>query len=348
MTVLARVGLIVVGADDFAYGAELTVAIRNDDVTGNFFRETGDFFRVSGSFHYKNTKTQKCAQDFPRHHPLVTADRDQDMQPSEAHDVVREAVTAFNSGRHEDAQRLCEQGLARQPGEPTLNHLLAAILCNQSDFASARKRIDESLTVNPNNAAALVLAGRIARAESEFEAALAYLTRAATLGTSAEILIETARTMDQSGSPAQAREVWRAVLNALPDSAEALARLGRLAWEDGLHTEAIAFLERAAKEGGAASIWFDLGLAKQDLYDHVGAAEAYRRALAMKVDYAEAAMNLGVVLQEVGDLNGAIEAYGAAYRLQRSMFGMIAMALTSAPCGRVWLDEKVLRELLAG
>jgi tetratricopeptide (TPR) repeat protein len=270
------------------------------------------------------------------------------LQLSKAHDVVREAVTAFNSGRRDDAQRLCETWLARQPREPTLNHLLAAILFGRRDFALARARIDASLTVSPNNAPALLLAGRIARAESEFEVALAYLKRAAALEITPEILIETAQTVDQSGSPAQAREVWRAVLNALPDNVEALARLGRLAREDGLHSDAVAFLQRAAEGSGEASIWFDLGLAKQDSSDYVGAAQAYQHALAMKCDYPEAAMNLGVVLQEAGDLPGAIQAYGVAYRLRHSMFGMIAMALTSAPCGRIWLEEKALRQLLAG
>jgi tetratricopeptide (TPR) repeat protein len=274
-------------------------------------------------------------------------DRDEDMQSSEARGVIHNAVAAFNSGRYEDAQLSCEQGLLRQPQEPTLNHLLAAMLFKRGDFAYAHKRIEVSLAVDPNNKAALLLAGRIARAEKDFEGALSYLRRAAELAQNAEILLETARTLDQSGSPAQAEDVWRVILKALPDCAEALARLGRLAWENGSHAEAVALLERAAKKDAPASVWFDLGLAKQDLRDHIGAAAAYRRALRRKADYAEAAMNLGVVLQNAGDLDSAIEAYGEAYRLRHSMFGMIAMALTSAPCGRIWLEENELRELLA-
>lgn len=270
------------------------------------------------------------------------------MQSDTAYDVVRRAVAAFNSGRHGEAEHLCEQGLARQPREPTLNHLLAAILSARNEFASARERIDASLTVKPNNAVALLLAARMARTEKDFEAALSYLKRAAALGTNSDILLETARALDQSGSRSQAREVWRAVLKALPECSEALARLGRFAWEDGLYIDATALLERATKDGGSASTWFDLGLAKQDLCNHAGAAVAYRRALSTKADYAEAAMNLGVVLQESGDLKGAMDAYGTAYRLRPSIFGTIAMALTSAPYGRMWLEERELLRLLAG
>ncbi len=71
--------------------------------------------------------------------------------------------------------------------------------------------------------------------------------------------------------------------------------------------------------------------------DHRGAETAYRKALELKPDYAEAALNLGTVLQEFGDLDGAIRAYATAYRLRPQMFGSIAMALTSAPHGRLWL-----------
>jgi hypothetical protein len=37
-----------------------------------------------------------------------------------------------------------------------------------------------------------------------------------------------------------------------------------------------------------------------------------------------------------------------AYRLRRDMFGSIAMALTSSPHGKLWLDEDALKRSLAG
>ena len=94
-----------------------------------------------------------------------------------------------------------------------------------------------------------------------------------------------------------------------------------------------------------ASVWFDLGLVRQDLRDHAGAAIAYRKAIETKPDHAEAALNLGIVLQESGDLDGAMRAYAQAYRLRPQLFGTIAMALTSASHGRLWLDEAALRSL---
>jgi len=90
-----------------------------------------------------------------------------------------------------------------------------------------------------------------------------------------------------------------------------------------------------------------LGLARQDLHDLAGAIAAYRRALALRPDFAEAAVNLGVALQESGNIDAAMEAYGTAYRLREASFGIIATSLTSAPqmtqagCYQLVLDRKL-------
>ena len=106
-------------------------------------------------------------------------------------------------------------------------------------------------------------------------------------------------------------------------------------------------LERATARQAPASVWFDLGLVRQDLRDYAAAAAAYRSALEIKPDFAEAALNLGVALQESGDAETAMRAYQKAYRMRPDMFGSIAMALTSASHGRLWLDEDTLRRSLA-
>jgi tetratricopeptide (TPR) repeat protein len=222
---------------------------------------------------------------------------------------------------------------------------VAAMLAARGDFASARQRLDISLKANPNNAAGWLLAGRAARSLKDTDAALACLKRAAGLGSNPEILLETARTLDQAGR--DTRPAWRAVLQAMPHSHEAMARLGRLCWKDGKLAEAASLLERAVAGDCPASTWFDLGVARGDLGDHAGAARAYRQAVAKNPDYAEAAVNLGIALQESGDVDAAIDAYRTAYRLRPATFGTIAMALTSAPNGRLWLNQQALRDLLA-
>jgi tetratricopeptide (TPR) repeat protein len=280
------------------------------------------------------------------------------MNKPSAEDIVRQATAAFNAGQPDEARRLCETGLSRAPGDPMLHHLLAAVLFSQGEHQSARTHIETSLTKRPGNAAAHLLAARIARAGKDFDAALAHLDRVIAIAPQREAFLEKARTLDQASlhetSPQQARlklaarEAWRAILEVIPQLQEAAARLGRLAWEDGDYAVSAGLLERATATDAPASVWFDLGLVRQDLRDYAGAATAYREALDTKPDYAEAALNLGIVLQEAGDLDRAMDAYVAAYRLRPQTFGAIAMALTSASHGRLWLDEARLRRSLEG
>jgi len=274
------------------------------------------------------------------------------MNKHTAEDIVRRATAAFNAGQRGEARKLCEQGLSREPGDPMLNHLLAAVLLSQGDVASARLHVEASLKKRPDNAAAHLLAGRIARAARDFDAALTHLDRAIAMAPQRDAFLEKARTLDQASLLApslrpQARAAWQAILKVVPQSHEAAARLGRLAFEDGDHALAASLLERAMADDAPAPVWFDLGLVRQDLRDYDKAVKAYRRALDIKPDYAEAALNLGTVLQETGDLDGAMRAYATAYRLRPTTFGTIAMALTSAPHGRLWLDEAALRRSLS-
>jgi tetratricopeptide (TPR) repeat protein len=274
------------------------------------------------------------------------------MNQNTAEDIVRRATAAFNAGQPDTARQLCEQGLIGRPRDPMLHHLLAAVLFSKTELEAARGHIETSLGKRPDNAAAQLLAARIARAAGDFSGALSHLDRMIAIAPQREAFLEKARTLDQASLHQadlrpRAREAWRAILDVIPKHAEAAARLGRLGFEDGDLALAASLLERAVTGEAPPSVWFDLGLVRQDLRDHAGAVIAYRKAIELKPDYVEAALNLGVVLQDSGDLDGAMRAYAQAYRLRPKTFGTIAMALTSAPHGRLWLDETELRQALS-
>jgi tetratricopeptide (TPR) repeat protein len=264
-------------------------------------------------------------------------------------DIVRRATAAFNAGRRDEARKHCEGGLTRSPGEPMLSHLLAAVLFASGEAEAARRHVEASLLKRPDNAAARLLAARVARTLKDFDGALSHLDRAIALDPQREAFVEKARVLDQAGLRRQARQAWKAILDIIPDHAEAAARSGRLAWEDGETAFAAKLLDRAAAQKDApASVWFDLGLARQDLRDYAGSATAYCKAVELRADHAEASFNLGVVLQEQGLVDEAMRAYAQAYRLRPESFGRIAMALTSAPHGGLWLDKESLRRALEG
>ncbi|PWC82483.1 hypothetical protein TSH100_23565 [Azospirillum sp. TSH100] len=268
------------------------------------------------------------------------------MRVATTEDLVRQIVAEFNAGRLEQAVSLCETGLRRSRNDPVLNHLFAAVLFAKGDAARADIHIQASLAARADNAPAHLLAGRIARSSGAFDRAMRHLGRAAAVSPSLEILIEQARTLDAAGDRSRAAEAWRVVNHTNPALPEAAARLGRLLFEDGLLRDAATALEAVPATARTASLWFDLALVKQDLRDLSGAAEAYRKVLDLQPDNAQAAVNLGIVLQDMHDIDGAVAAYRTAYGAQPETFGVIAMSLTSAPQGQLWLDREALKRML--
>lgn len=268
------------------------------------------------------------------------------MRGATTEDQVRQIVADFNAGRFEQAISLCEAGLRRSRNDPVLNHLFAAVLFAKGDAARADIHIQASLAAKADNAPGQLLAGRIARSCGAFDRAMLHLGRAAALSPGLEILLEQARTIDAAGDRGRAVEAWRAVNRANPALPEAAGRLGRLLFEAGSLRDAAAVLDAVPATGRTASLWFDLGLVKQDLHDLAGAADAYRKVLGLQPGNAQAAVNLGIVLQEMRDLDGAVAAYRTAYGAQPETFGVIAMSLTSAPRGQLWLDPEALKRML--
>src|SRR6202021_3261186 len=127
-------------------------------------------------------------------------------------DIVRRATTAFNAGGRDEARRLWEAGLSGGPGEPMMSHLLAAVLFASGETEAARGHIETSLVKRPDNAAARLLAARLARGAGDFDRALSHLDRGIAIAPQREAFIEKARTFDQAGLRPQAgqpgKRIW--------------------------------------------------------------------------------------------------------------------------------------------
>src|SRR5258707_10642847 len=147
------------------------------------------------------------------------------MSKHSAEEVVHRATAAFNSGRPGEARKLCEEGLSRQPRDPMLNHLLAAVLFSGGEVQPARTHVEASLAQQPGNAAAHLLAARIARAARDFDGALSHLDRGIALAPQRDAFLEKARTLDQAGLRPPARAAWRVFLEAGPKYIVVSARL---------------------------------------------------------------------------------------------------------------------------
>ena len=194
------------------------------------------------------------------------------MSPHTAEDIVRRATAAFNAGQRDEARRLCEQGLAGQPGDPMLSHLLAAVLFSQGEIEPARGHIETSLARRPGNAAARLLAARIARAGRDFDAALSHLDRAHRAGAAAGGVCRESPNARPGKSFAEKPAAASARGMAGDPEDRAAERRGRgTAGAAGLGGRrpraAASLLERATAGDAPAPVWFDLGLVRQDLRD---------------------------------------------------------------------------------
>jgi Flp pilus assembly protein TadD/2-polyprenyl-3-methyl-5-hydroxy-6-metoxy-1,4-benzoquinol methylase len=115
----------------------------------------------------------------------------------------------------------------------------------------------------------------------------------------------------------QAAALYRQVLKADPNSADALHLLGMIALQQGQAQSAADMIHKAiALNNREASYHFHYALALQSLNDMAGAVAGYRRALALKPDDADIYNNMGNALAALDRPEEAVAAFRRALALQ--------------------------------
>jgi predicted O-linked N-acetylglucosamine transferase (SPINDLY family) len=121
----------------------------------------------------------------------------------------------------------------------------------------------------------------------------------------------------QAGRLQAAEQIYRQILQAEPDHADALHLLGVIAHQVGKHEVAIECIGRAVGLNGNVAIFHNnLGEAYRALQRIPEAVACYRRALELNPELAEAHGNLGVALKDQGKLDEAIVCYRRAIELK--------------------------------
>jgi tetratricopeptide (TPR) repeat protein/SAM-dependent methyltransferase len=120
-----------------------------------------------------------------------------------------------------------------------------------------------------------------------------------------------------SGQLEQASALYRKVLTADPNSADALHLLGMVALQQGQPKTALELIRKAiALNDREATYHFHLALALQTLNDSRGAVAGYRRALALKPDDPDVYNNMGNALAAQDKPEDAVAAFRRALALQ--------------------------------
>jgi tetratricopeptide (TPR) repeat protein len=121
----------------------------------------------------------------------------------------------------------------------------------------------------------------------------------------------------QAGRLQAAEQIYRQVLQAEPNQADAWHLLGVIAHQVGKHGIAVEYLARAIGLNQTdAGFHNDLGRAYHALRRNPEAVACYRRALELKPDFAEAHNNLGNASRDQGEPDEAIACFRRALELK--------------------------------
>jgi protein O-GlcNAc transferase len=121
----------------------------------------------------------------------------------------------------------------------------------------------------------------------------------------------------QAGRFNEAEALYRQILQARPDDADALHLLGVLAHQVGDHEEAVTKIKRAiAINPRIPEYHNNLAEALRALGELAAATAAYRGALRLRADFPEAHNNLGLVLHQQGELAQAVMSLQRALALK--------------------------------
>jgi tetratricopeptide (TPR) repeat protein len=283
-----------------------------------------------GDFESAARWARSCLVLWPNHAPaLVIAGR-----AARASGDLAEALACF--------RRAAELAPARS--EPAF--MTCVTLLERGD-AEAHEMLKRLLRLFPDDAEGWHELGVTLRKANQLEGALVAFTHAASVAPNAIYRLHQGTVLQALGRAKEAIVAFQKALEVAPDLMEALVQVALCQRQIGEPRAACVGLEQVvAFDERNSHAWFALGMVRDDLHDFQGAILAYRKAVELRPDFAEAQVNLGLSLQRSGDLEMAMDAYRQAVRARADTFGRIAQALTSARKGQLWLDLKKLRRSL--
>jgi tetratricopeptide (TPR) repeat protein len=259
-------------------------------------------------------------------------------------DAMMLGIEAHKAGKVQEADRYYTAVLKVQPKHPDANHNMGVLAVGVGKVEEALPFLKTALEVNASIAQywlsyinALIKLEKLVDAKAACEQARENSVE----GEALEQLEQRVRSEEQvSNTPSQNQEPSKEELNALVSlynqnrfgqvfkEAQKLTNkysksltlwnlMGASAAQIGQLDEAvIAFKKAISIKPDYADAYNNLGNALQDQGKLAEAIEAYNKALSIKPDYAEAHNNMGVTLKEHGKLVKAIEAYNKAISLK--------------------------------
>jgi tetratricopeptide (TPR) repeat protein len=228
--------------------------------------------------------------------------------PAAAQDGQFDAAAGlFEAGRHDEAGRLCEAILARQPDHAGALHLLGLTHYQRGGLDDARTLIQRAVDREPDNAWAHNSLCLVHHAQGRLDEAYRHCQRALQLDPGLGAAHNNLGNLYKDANRLQEAEAaYRQALACEAGDPNVHCNLGLVLHMQNRWEEAIACYEQAlALAPDFPAAHNNLGAAHQRLKDYEAALRHYRRAQELGGENAESLNNIAAALREQGELTEA-------------------------------------------
>ncbi len=258
-------------------------------------------------------------------------------------DDLEAAIELHQNGAFEQAARIYQNILARDPHQADALHLLGLLAYQKKDPHRAIELISQAIAVNPNVAAFYSNLAEAYRATGQLERAAGCCRMALALQPDhPEAANNLGLALLAQGNADAAADQFRDALRLRPGDALFHNNLGNALRLQGDQTAALAqFRQALAIVPQFAEAHSNLGQLLLEQNNYANALSHCQEAVRLRPDLPEAQNNLGNVLREQGRLAQAKACYDAALRLSPDL------ALTHSNMGQALQEEGRLPEAIA-
>jgi tetratricopeptide (TPR) repeat protein len=224
-------------------------------------------------------------------------------------EMFASAVRDFQTGRALEADEACRAVLARDPNHIDALNLRAVIACMSDRIEDGRILLGTVLSLQANNAQALLTLGDAHDVSGDHDGAIAVFRDGAKHHPhDVRFWRKLGVALAESGQLAEAEQALRRALQMAPNVAQIHFNLAvTLEQQVRLDDAARSYRRALALEPNHADAWLNLGNVLMDL-DHLAEAIAsYRQVLTFRPDDANAYCNLWLAVDRQGNHSGAIE-----------------------------------------
>lgn len=221
-------------------------------------------------------------------------------------------------GMVENARRVYEEALQKDPHEQWLHHNYAEFLAGIGDLAGATEQMRIVRELAPENPAAYLQLGRLLARQQKFDEAQQCLDQALGLRPDvAYLYVELGQVRASQGNLDEALRQYRKARARDQNDAHVCLLEAEVLDKQKKRSEAIGSLREAIRLRPSYCEAHDhLGMELGLLGEFAEAAAEFEQVVRLRPDYAEGHLNLGIALARQGSLSKALEQFQTVLRLE--------------------------------